>query len=366
MSERLIVGLGDRSYPIWIGEDLIGQLPDALAAVNFPKRIGVVTNPTVADLFQSSVLDSLKACGYQVTVISIPDGEEFKNLRTLEEIYDALIQNFFDRYAGIIALGGGVVGDITGFAAATFLRGIPFVQIPTTLLSQVDSSVGGKTGVNHPLGKYLIGAFYQPRHVHIDVGTLKTLPAREFSAGMAEVIKYGVIADRDFFHWLQLHRQELLRREMPVLIEAVKKSCQIKADIVERDEKEGSLRAILNFGHTFGHAVENLAGYGEYRHGEAVAIGMVFAATLSHLQGRSSAADLGALRALLGFFDLPTSPPAFSPDQYLEAMGRDKKARAGALRFIINLGMGDCLIEELADPKKELHRVLTTMMDHQA
>jgi 3-dehydroquinate synthase len=262
MLERLRVGLGDRAYPIWVGHGIMERLGEALREVEFPARVAVVSNPTVNDLFGETVRSVLRQAGFSVSVILVPDGEEHKSLQTLQQIYDGLIRQGFDRTSGLVALGGGVVGDMAGFAAATFLRGIPFVQVPTTLLAQVDSSVGGKTAVNHPLGKNLIGAFYQPRHVHIDVATLDTLPAREFSAGMAEVVKYGVIRDATFFRSLFASRDQLLRHEPGPMISTVKKSCQIKANVVEIDEKEGSLRAILNFGHTFGHAVETLYAYG--------------------------------------------------------------------------------------------------------
>lgn len=358
MLEQLTVGLGERSYPIWVGDGILENLGEALHAVGFPRKVAVVTNPTVHGLYGERVLELLEREGFTVFPVTVPDGEEFKNLRTLELIYDALIAGAFDRYSGLIALGGGVVGDITGFAAATYLRGIPFVQVPTTLLAQVDSSVGGKTAVNHPLGKNLIGAFYQPRHVHIDVATLATLPTREFSAGMAEVIKYGIIRDADFFDWLCRAQERLRRRESAALIEAVKKSCQIKADIVELDEKESSLRAVLNYGHTFGHAVETLAGYGEIRHGEAVAIGMHVAAGISAKLGLCTSEEVAAIRNLLSAFDLPINPPAFPLDEYLRAMGRDKKVREGTLRFVLNRGIGECLIREIHEPEALFAAVL--------
>lgn len=351
MMERLTVGLGERSYPIWIGSGILDRLGEALKEVRFPRRVGVVTNPTVSALYGERVRQGLEREGYRVSFVTVPDGEEYKNLSTLETVYDALIENGFDRSSGLIALGGGVIGDLTGFAAATFLRGIPFVQVPTTLLSQVDSSVGGKTGVNHRLGKNLIGAFYQPRHVHIDIDTLRTLPGREFAAGMAEVIKYGVIRDRVFFDWLSGAREALGRQDAAALVAAVKRSCQIKADVVESDEKESSLRAILNYGHTFGHAVEALAGYGTVRHGEAVAIGMVAAALASCESAFSLREDVLAVRELLASFHLPTTPPDFPIDDYLRAMGRDKKVKEGVLRMILNRGIGDCVISDIRDPE---------------
>ncbi len=357
--KKLTVGLGDRSYPIWIGADILARLGEALREVSFPKRIAVVSNPTVFERYGETVLDSLGNAGMNASVITIPDGESHKDLQTLETVYDALIAGGFDRGSALVALGGGVVGDLAGFAAATFLRGIPFAQVPTTLLSQVDSSVGGKTGVNHRLGKNLIGAFYQPMHVHIDVATLRSLPAREFAAGMAEVVKYGVIRDREFFDQLATSRDRLLQQEPEALVEAVKRSCQIKADVVESDEKESSLRAILNFGHTFGHAVETLSGYGEFRHGEAVAIGMVAAALASRSLGLCSREDVLEIRDLLTALQLPTTPPPFSLEAYLKAMGRDKKVKGGMLRMVLNRGIGDCAITEIPDPETLFRNVLS-------
>lgn len=358
MIERLDVGLGDRSYPIWVGDGIMHRLGEALVEVQFPSRIAVVTNPTVSGFYREPVFAALASAGFQATVIEIPDGEQYKTLHTLELIYDALIRGGFDRYSGLLALGGGVVGDITGFAAATYLRGIPFVQVPTTLLSQVDSSVGGKTAVNHSLGKNMIGAFYQPRHVHIDVATLRTLPRREFAAGMAEVIKYGVIRDRDFFGWLGQQKDQLLALAPDTLVQAVKRSCQIKANVVEIDEKESSLRAILNYGHTFGHAVETLAGYGVVCHGEAVAIGMVIAAELSKHLGFASEKDVEAIRSLITAFGLSTVPPTYTLDEYLSAMGRDKKVKDGMLRFVLNHGVGDCSVHDIKSPESFFARIL--------
>jgi 3-dehydroquinate synthase len=360
MLERLHVGLGDRSYPVLIGEGILPQLGSALRQVAFPSQVAVVTNPTVEALYAGEVLRSLRASRFDASLIVVPDGEEFKNLQTLQTVFDALIEGGFDRYSGLIALGGGVIGDLTGFAAATFLRGIPFAQVPTTLLSQVDSSVGGKTGINHPLGKNLIGAFHQPRHVHIDTTTLRTLPAREFNAGMAEVIKYGIIRDARFFRWLQQEQESLRRLDGPALAAAISKSCQIKADIVEHDETERSLRAILNYGHTFGHAVETLAGYGVIRHGEAVAIGMAVIAGISLHLDLCSAADLRDIRELIVAYDLPVDPPPFALDRYLGAMERDKKMKEGVLRLILNRGIGDCVIQEVVHPEKLFSAVVRT------
>lgn len=360
--EELWVGLGERSYPIWIGAGILGQLPVALKKVEFPRRVAVVSNPTVAALYAEPLLAQLRGAGYQPALIQLPDGEEYKTLETLNQLFEGLIRGHYDRHCGLIALGGGVIGDMVGFAAATYLRGVPFVQVPTTLLAQVDSSVGGKTAVNHPLGKNLIGAFYQPRHVHIDVDSLKTLPSREFATGLAEVVKYGVICDRGFFEWLQDHCRSLQSLEPAALATAVKRSCQIKANVVESDEKESSLRAILNYGHTFGHAVETLSGYGQYRHGEAVSIGMVVAAELARRLGRCTQADVAAIKSLLVSFKLPVFPPSFSLGAYLEAMGRDKKVKDGRLRFILNLGIGDCEIADITDPEPLFAAILQDLM----
>jgi 3-dehydroquinate synthase len=356
--EILNVGLGDRSYPIWIGDGVLDQLPDMLAGAGFPTKIGVVTNPKVSALYAAKVMSLLAESGCQADLIEIPDGEEFKNLEVFNQVITVLIEKGYDRKSGLIALGGGVVGDLTGYVAASYLRGIPFIQIPTTLLSQVDSSVGGKTGVNHALGKNLIGAFYQPQGVLIDVQTLSTLESREFASGMAEVIKYGVIRDREFFNWLKLHCSDLVSLRENALVYAVQKSCQIKADIVENDEKEANLRAILNFGHTFGHAVENLAGYGVIKHGEAVSIGMVVAAGIAKLKGHCTTMDIAEIRNVLVQFGLPTEPPSFSLDDYLAAMSRDKKVLGGKLRLVLNTGIGDCLIEDEPDPRESFSEVL--------
>ena len=348
--ETLLVGLGDRSYPIHIGAGMLEKIGAELLTISFPKRIVVITNPLVGKLYADKVLGALRVAGFSAVRIDIPDGEEFKTLVTVSTVYDALVAAGFDRGCGLLALGGGVVGDLAGFVAATFLRGIPFVQIPTTLLAQVDSSVGGKTGVNHPLGKNLIGAFYQPRLVLIDVTTLATLSSRDYHAGFAEVVKYGVIRDQTFFSELVENAGKLCEHDPAALVTAIKKSCQIKADIVERDEREDGLRAILNYGHTFGHAIENLAGYGEYRHGEAVAIGMVVAAQISATLGLCTPREVEVIRQLLLDFKLPVIVPEYSAEKLLEAIGRDKKVHSGLLRMVLNRGIGDFEIRSIADP----------------
>ena len=348
-TEKILVPLGDRTYPIYIGSNILDDLPLHLEEVEFPQRIALITNDKVNGLFGDQVLNSLRSSGYSVTLILISDGEEFKNLATLEQIYYELIKNNFDRGTGLIALGGGIIGDIVGFAAATFLRGVPFVQIPTTLLAQVDSSVGGKTAVNHSLGKNLIGAFYQPQLVLIDVNTLNSLDSREVSAGLAEVVKYGIIKDHDFFCWLEANIESIEARETSSLISAVKRSCQIKADIVEVDEKEGSIRAYLNYGHTFGHAVETLAGYGQWKHGEAVSIGMVVAAKISQSLDMCSAEDVARIVGILKRLNLPVEPPKFPLNDYVSAMQRDKKVKQGTLTLILNQQIGNVLLKMVPD-----------------
>lgn len=356
--KQLMVGLGDRSYPINIGAGILNEIGAELDLVRFPKKIAIVTNPLVGSHYCQPVVDALKLSGRDVSVIQIPDGEEYKNAEILHLIYDTLIERGFDRYCGLIALGGGVIGDLTGYAAATYLRGIPFVQVPTTLLAQVDSSVGGKTGINHPRGKNLIGAFYQPRYVHIDVQVLDTLSEREFAAGLAEVVKYGVIADLDFFEWLEMKAERLLRRDPEIMSHAVMMSCQIKANVVESDETEQGLRAILNFGHTFGHAVETLAGYGVIKHGEAVSIGMLVAAAVAREKQFCSDTDVARLRTLLVRLGLPVAPPDFTAEEYLAVMRRDKKVKGGEFRLVLNRGFGAADLHVIDDLDFLLPKVL--------
>jgi 3-dehydroquinate synthase len=357
--EQIVVGLDDRSYPIWIGKGIWSGLEKALGQVSFPNKVAIITNPTVGDLYCDKVSDVLSSSGREITVVRLPDGEEYKTIEILQNIYDVLIDRNFDRYSGLIALGGGVIGDTAGFAAATYLRGIPFVQIPTTLLSQVDSSVGGKTGVNHPQGKNLIGAFYQPKHVHIDVAVLSTLSDREYAAGLAEVVKYGIIWDEEFFKWLEDHQNELLNRSSKELIHAIMISCQIKANVVENDEKEQGLRALLNLGHTFGHAVETLAGYGVIKHGEAVSIGMVMAAKVALKIGYCSRDDVERIVALLKGFGLPVDPPDFSVEDYLSVMQRDKKVKDGQVRLVLNHGIGSAKLQYVENLDMHLNDLLT-------
>jgi 3-dehydroquinate synthase len=331
---RIPIELGERSYQINIGT---GLLADAAtwAAVPPSAQALIVTNTKVAPLYATQLVQVLSDLHSAVHVVALPDGEEHKNWQTLNLIYDALLRHACDRKTVVYALGGGVVGDMTGFAAASYMRGVPFVQVPTTLLAQVDSSVGGKTAINHPLGKNMIGAFYQPRLVVCDLDTLATLPDREFSAGLAEVIKYGPIADMAFLDWLGANVQALMARQTQALAHAVRRSCEIKAWVVGQDEREAGLRAILNFGHTFGHAIEAGLGYGKWLHGEAVGCGMVMALHLSQRLGLIDAAFVDRITALLRMAGLPTVGPALGADRYLELMRVDKKAEAGEIRFVV-------------------------------
>jgi len=345
----LSVELGERSYPIHIGSGLLadgGALREALGA----DRAAVITNDVVAPLYLDRLLATLD--GNRATPIILPDGERHKTLATVEGIYDQLMAGAFDRKSVLIALGGGVVGDIAGFAAATWLRGVRHIQIPTTLLAQVDSSVGGKTGVNHPLGKNMIGAFHQPDCVIADMAVLKTLPRREVRAGLAEVIKYGLIDDAEFFDWLAGRAKGLLALEEGLLTEAVARCCRAKAGIVARDERESGVRALLNLGHTFAHAIEAATGYGAWLHGEAVATGMVMAADLSRRLGWLEADQARRIRNVLETdFGMPVIPPAdISTDRFLELMASDKKVERGRIRFVLLRGLGRAVIADSVDP----------------
>ena len=341
--QTLTVNLGDRSYPIHIGAGLLEQ--PQLILNHLPiKQAAIVTNTTVAPLYLERFAAGLERNGVAVTPVILPDGEEFKTWETLNRIFDALLENRAERKTTLIALGGGVIGDLTGFAAACYQRGVPFIQVPTTLLSQVDSSVGGKTGINHPLGKNMIGAFYQPKVVLADTATLNTLPDRELSAGLAEVIKYGLIGDLPFFEWLEAHMDRLLAREPDALAYAIRRSCENKAAVVAADEKEGGIRAHLNLGHTFGHAIEAGMGYGVWLHGEAVAGGTVLAADLSRRLGHLSDADVARIRDLLHRAGLPDSAPDLGVEAYLKAMEIDKKVEDGKIRFVLLRRIGEAFI----------------------
>ena len=343
----LTVHLGEYSYDILIESGILSSLGQRCAAVGLVGHVAVITNPTVAALYGDVVQTSLVAAGNMVTMITIPDGEEFKNATTLNSVYDALIEAGLGRNSYVVALGGGVVGDLAGFAAATYLRGIPFVQVPTTLLAQVDSSVGGKTAIDHPRGKNLIGAFYQPQLVLIDVDTLATLPEREFRAGMAEVVKYGVALDYDFFEYLEQNVKHVLAMERECLVEVIHRCCALKAQVVEIDEKESGLRAVLNYGHTLGHALETLAGYRKLVHGEAVAMGMALAVRISIAKGYCSETDGSRIVELIKDFGLSVTPPAVERTSLLDALLKDKKTRNGAINFICNKGIGNYVEEKL-------------------
>ncbi len=341
----LKVELGDRAYPIHIGSGLIDS--DLLATVIRGRQVLVVTNESIAPLYLDRVVSALK--DFDVATVILPDGESHKHIGTLDVIFSEALTQRFSRNATMIALGGGVVGDMVGFAAATYQRGIDFVQIPTTLLSQVDSSVGGKTGVNHRLGKNMIGAFHQPVAVFIDTDVLTTLPEKEMSAGMAEVIKYGLLGDDEFLAWIESNVDLLMAKDAEAISVAIERSCQMKADIVARDEREGGVRALLNLGHTFGHAIEAHLGYGGWLHGEAVGTGMVLAARLSQAMGMLSDADVARVIAVCERVALPTEPPAgMTPDDFMTHMAIDKKNIDGRLRLVLMHSLGDAYVEDQA------------------
>lgn len=347
-TRELNVDLGDRSYPILIGQKLLGCTDLTPWVVG--SQVMIVTNETVAPLY----LESARACfpGKQIDVVILPDGEQYKDWQTLILIFDALLAKQHSRKTTLVALGGGVVGDMTGFAAASYQRGVAFIQIPTTLLSQVDSSVGGKTGINHPLGKNMIGAFHQPEMVLIDTESLKSLPTREVSAGLAEVIKYGLIRAPDFLTWLESNTVALLDLDQVALAEAIYRSCACKAEVVALDEREGGLRAILNLGHTFGHAIETFAGYGQVLHGEAVGTGMMMAADLSARQGWITDADRDRAIGLIASARLPAmAPTGMTPEDFLRLMAVDKKNVDGRLRLVALYSLGQAVITDEVDPR---------------
>jgi 3-dehydroquinate synthase len=351
MMQTLEVSLGDRSYPIHIGSQLLDKAELILPYLK-RKQVAIVSNTTVAPLYMERVSKPLQDAGVHVIEIILPDGEAYKNIDTLNLIYDGLLKNHCERTTTLIALGGGVIGDLTGYAAATYLRGVPFIQIPTTLLSQVDSSVGGKTGINHPLGKNMIGAFYQPKLVLIDIETLKTLPQRELSAGMAEVIKYGLIRDVEFFNWLEANMPKLMTLADIEITHAIYRSCENKAEVVAADEREAGERALLNLGHTFGHAIENGMGYGVWLHGEGVAAGTVLAAQLSQKMGWLTDAEVARIEAIFNAAKLPIDPPKFSVERYLQLMQLDKKVADGQIRLVLQQGIGKAVITGDYDKNK--------------
>lgn len=337
---RIRVNLGKRSYPILIGSGILNQIGSELAKLPIGKKIGIITNPTVGQYYAPPVKSALEQAGFHPYLYSIPDGESYKNLDIVRDLYYRLIDDEFDRTGSILALGGGVIGDLAGFIAATYLRGIPFIQVPTTLLAQVDSSVGGKVGVNLAVGKNLIGSFYQPKLVIIDPDVLKTLPARELRAGLAEVVKYGIIYDISFFNYLEKNIDHILNLERAYITDIIARSCEIKAMVVSQDETEQGLRAILNYGHTLGHAIETLTKYEQYRHGEAVAIGMVAAGKLGVNLSLFNAKNLRRLTALLTQIGLPTSIPDLDLSRFLDTIYRDKKVQNRTLRMVIPTKIG--------------------------
>ena len=346
--KTLHVDLGDRSYPIYIGSGLLGQEELVAPAVG-SNQVIIVSNETVAPLYLEKAKSAFQ--NYQCESVILPDGEQYKNLKVLDKIFDALLSKHFDRHCTLVALGGGVIGDMTGFAAACYQRGVAFIQIPTTLLSQVDSSVGGKTGVNHPLGKNMIGAFHQPRAVIIDTDTLETLDDRQLSAGLAEVIKYGLIRDTNFLEWLENNMSLLLARDQETIAQAIETSCRCKAEVVAADEKESNVRALLNLGHTFGHAIETGMGYGNWLHGEAVGTGMLMAADLSMRQGWLTTADVKRVEDLIDRANLPTrSPEAMGYEQFMDLMAVDKKVRDGKINLVLYKALGNAFVTHDFDP----------------
>ena len=357
--KELQVGLGERSYPILIREGLLGEIGDDLQNRTVAKRFGVIADDNVASLFGDTILDSLGAHDIDAELITFPRGEASKNLATITRLARSLAQRGFDRQDGLLALGGGVTGDITGFLAATYMRGIPFVQVPTTLLAQVDSSVGGKTGVDIPEGKNLVGAFYQPRCVYIDSRVLSTLPESEFLNGLAEVIKYGIIYDRPFFEFLEHRRRDILALELPVLEDVIATCCRIKADVVEKDEREADLRRILNFGHTIGHAIEAASGY-SLAHGSAVAIGMVAAAELGVLKGILAADEKARIEKLISDFGLPVEiPGVLDRQEIIGYLKTDKKTVGGRVFFVLPTKIGEVIITDGVE-EHHIQRVLNS------
>ena len=362
-SQQVAVALGDRSYDIHIGAGLFNE-PSLWLSHCKGKKVAIVSNTTVAPLYSAALSAQLKAAGKTVIEVVLPDGEAYKDWSCIAQIMDALLQNQCGRSTTLIALGGGVIGDMTGFAASIYMRGIPFIQIPTTLLSQVDSSVGGKTGINHPLGKNMIGSFYQPQVVVIDTNTLNTLPDRELSAGLAEVLKHGLIRDANYLDWTVRNMSAIRAREPAALIEVVKRSVEIKAEVVGQDEREAGLRAILNFGHTFGHAIEAGMGYGNWLHGEAVGAGMVLASATSLALGYLTAEAHAANTAAIAAAGLPITPPDLGVAQYQQLMAVDKKAGDSGLQFILLKAIGEAVIQTV--PDEILQSVLQTTVAQKA
>ncbi len=357
--KKLTIDLADRSYDILIGRNFLPRLGDHCSHLKSVHRALIVTNPVINQLYGKIVTEGLRSAGMNIECVEIPEGETHKTLQDAQIVYDHLIENQYDRNTLLVALGGGVIGDMAGFIAATFLRGVPFIQVPTTLLSQVDSSVGGKTAVNHPKGKNLIGAFYQPRLVAIDLDTLGSLPPEEFRAGMAEIIKYGIIEDPELFTFLEKNAEKILAQDTQCLASIIETSCAIKAKVVEQDERESNYRMILNFGHTLGHAVEALTHYARFKHGEAIAIGMVYAARLSAHLGKCSEAVVLRIKSLVERYGLPSQLPDFSAKEYIESMYRDKKAHDKNIRFILVKDIGSVeIVDRVAEA--DIQKVLAS------
>jgi 3-dehydroquinate synthase len=347
--KTLHVDLASRSYPIYIGTDLLEQKALFEPHLKSSTTVFIVSNTTVAPLYAKTLTNTLTQLGKTVRLLELPDGESFKDWQHLQLIFDELLAHGADRQSMIVALGGGVVGDMAGFGAASFMRGIRFIQVPTTLLAQVDSSVGGKTGINHPLGKNMIGAFHQPVAVIADLNTLRTLPARELSAGLAEIVKHGAIADADFLDWIEANTSALLACDTNAMAHAVLRSCEIKSAVVSADERESGIRATLNFGHTFGHAIESGLGYGEWLHGEAVGCGMVMAADLSARLGHISQVDAQRLKQIIESMHLPIVPPKLGIERFMELMQVDKKTEAGQIRYITLESVGVARIQQVPE-----------------
>src|SRR4030042_3628385 len=344
--EKVRGELGERSYDICIGKNILRNIGGSLKSFGLSPRIAIVTNPTVYPLYGAVVAKSLKKAGFDLLSVTIPDGEEYKDLLWVEHVFNILLKAKLDRSSALVALGGGVIGDITGFAASTYMRGISYIQVPTTLLAQVDSSVGGKTGVNHKLGKNMIGTFWQPRLVWIDVKTLNTLQKREFLAGVAEVIKYGVIWDEGLFYFLEKNRTKILNLDRDVLMYVIKRSCEIKAEVVSKDEREAGVRSILHFGHTIGHAIETVTEYKQYLHGEAVAIGMHLETKLACMLGLINNKQVSRIKALIDSYSLPSEKPLdIDVEHILSSMELDKKVVAGQLKFILPEKIGKVRIQ---------------------
>ena len=350
--QTLTVDLGDRAYPIHIGPGLLDRADLVLPHLK-QKRAVIVSNTTVGPLYLDRFAQTLRDAGVQVDGVVLPDGEAYKNWETLNLIFDALLTRRAERKTTLIALGGGVIGDLTGFAAACYQRGMPFIQVPTTLLAQVDSSVGGKTGINHPLGKNMIGAFYQPQLVLADTDTLNTLPDRELSAGLAEVIKYGLIRDLPFLEWLEANMDALMARDTGALTYAIRRACENKAEVVAADEKEAGQRALLNLGHTFGHAIEAGMGYGHWLHGEGVSAGTMLAADLSRRLGNIRQADVDRVAALFQRARLPVLAPNLGEAAYMDYMGVDKKVEGGKIRFVLFKRLGEAYVAALKDAAEQ-------------